>query len=102
MKSTGIVRRIDDLGRVVVPKEMRRNLHIRDGDPLELFVDGDVLCFKKYTTADEMLLQKLDDLKTLIEIGEFCSCVTTEEKDLINSVVDFIKSKRKGDTNAGD
>ena len=39
MKATGIVRRIDDLGRVVIPKEIRRTLRIREGDPLEIFVD---------------------------------------------------------------
>ena len=42
MKATGIVRRIDDLGRVVIPKEIRRNLHIREGEPLEIFVDGEL------------------------------------------------------------
>lgn len=48
MKATGIVRRIDDLGRVVIPREIRRNLGIKDGDALELFtVDGGV-CFKLY------------------------------------------------------
>lgn len=41
MKATGIVRRIDDLGRIVIPKEIRRTLHIREGDPLELFLDRD-------------------------------------------------------------
>ena len=41
MKATGIVRRIDDLGRVVIPKEIRRTLRIREGDPLEIFVDHD-------------------------------------------------------------
>ena len=49
MKATGIVRRIDDLGRVVIPKEIRRTLRLREGDPLELFVDGDGgVTFKKY------------------------------------------------------
>lgn len=48
MKATGIIRRIDDLGRVVIPKEIRRNLRIREGDPLELLVDRDCVCFKKY------------------------------------------------------
>ena len=45
MKATGIVRRIDDLGRVVIPKEIRRTLRIREGDPLEIFTDreGDIL-----------------------------------------------------------
>ena len=49
MKATGIVRRIDDLGRVVIPKEIRRTLRIREGDPLEIYTatDGEVI-FKKY------------------------------------------------------
>lgn len=48
MKSTGIIRRIDDLGRVVLPKEIRRTMHIKEGDPLELFVEGDFVCFRRY------------------------------------------------------
>lgn len=55
MKATGIVRRIDDLGRVVIPKEIRRTLRIRDGDPLEIFTekDGEVI-FKKYSPIGEL------------------------------------------------
>lgn len=49
MKTTGIVRRIDDLGRVVIPKEIRRTMHLREGDPLELFLDKDCICFQKYS-----------------------------------------------------
>lgn len=54
MKATGIVRRIDDLGRVVIPKEIRRTLRIREGDPLEIFTaaDGEVI-FKKYSPIGE-------------------------------------------------
>ena len=49
MKATGIVRRIDDLGRVVIPKEIRRTQHIRVGDPLEIYVSGEgEVIFKKY------------------------------------------------------
>lgn len=48
MKATGIIRRIDDLGRVVIPKEVRRTLKIKEGDPLEIFLDRDCVCFKKY------------------------------------------------------
>lgn len=58
MKATGIVRRIDDLGRVVIPKEIRRNLGIKEGDPLEIFVDPveRMVCFQKYnTTIDDTL-----------------------------------------------
>ena len=50
MKATGIVRRIDDLGRVVIPKEIRRTLRIREGDPLEIFTDrGGEVILKKYS-----------------------------------------------------
>lgn len=48
MKATGIIRRIDDLGRVVIPKEIRRNCKIREGEPLEIFLEGGGVVFKKY------------------------------------------------------
>ena len=48
MKVTGIVRRIDDLGRVVIPKELRKTYQINEGDPLEIFVEDDQLILKKY------------------------------------------------------
>lgn len=55
MKATGIVRRIDDLGRVVIPKEIRRTLRIRDGDPLEIYVDRDgEVILKKYSPIGEL------------------------------------------------
>ena len=55
MKATGIVRRIDDLGRVVIPKEIRRTMRIREGDPLEIFTDKDgELIFKKYSPLGEL------------------------------------------------
>lgn len=50
MKATGIVRRLDDLGRIVIPKEIRRTLHLREGDPMELFLGEDgMVCLKKYS-----------------------------------------------------
>ena len=55
MKATGIVRRIDDLGRVVIPKEIRRTMRIREGDPLEIYTDRDgEVIFKKYSPMGEM------------------------------------------------
>ena len=55
MKATGIVRRIDDLGRVVIPKEIRRTMRIREGDALEIYTDGDGgVVFKKYSPVGEM------------------------------------------------
>ena len=55
MKATGIVRRIDDLGRVVIPKEIRRTMRIREGDPLEIYTDADgEVIFKKYSPMGEL------------------------------------------------
>lgn len=76
MKATGIVRRIDDLGRVVIPKEIRRTLRIREGDPLEIYTDtnGEVI-FKKYSPVGELstfaaqyaeVLSRVSNLPTLI------------------------------------
>ena len=66
MKATGIVRRIDDLGRVVIPKEIRRTMRIREGDPLEIYTskDGEVI-FKKYSLmggVDEFAAQLCETL----------------------------------------
>ena len=76
MKATGIVRRIDDLGRVVIPKEIRRTLRIREGDPLEIYTDTDgEVIFKKYSPIGEMsqfaseyadVLARISSLPTLI------------------------------------
>ena len=67
MKATGIVRRIDDLGRVVIPKEIRRTMRIREGDPLEIYTsrDGEVV-FKKYS-----LLGGLDEFA-----AQFCETLS--------------------------
>lgn len=51
MKATGIVRKVDELGRIVIPIELRRTLDIEIKDPLEIFVDGDRIILKKYTPA---------------------------------------------------
>jgi len=51
MKSTGIVRRVDELGRIVIPIELRRNLKVRERDSLEIYVEGDSIILKKYEPA---------------------------------------------------
>ena len=64
MKSTGVVRRVDDLGRIVIPKEIRRTLRIRDGESLEIFVDREMIALKKFSKMSDM-----DDVsKELVEI----------------------------------
>ncbi|MCI8568014.1 MAG: AbrB/MazE/SpoVT family DNA-binding domain-containing protein [Bacilli bacterium] len=54
MKATGVVRRIDDLGRIVIPKELRRTLKIRDGEFLEIFVESDSVILKKYSSFSDI------------------------------------------------
>lgn len=55
MKATGIVRNIDDLGRIVIPKSLRKTKNIKVGDPLELFVDGDNIIYRKFDTKGNIL-----------------------------------------------
>lgn len=71
MKATGIVRRIDDLGRVVIPKEIRRTMRIREGDPLEIFTDreGEVI-FKKYSPIGELNAFAAQYAETLYRIAD--------------------------------
>ena len=70
MKATGIVRRIDDLGRVVIPKEIRRTMRIREGDPLEIFTntDGEVI-FKKYSPVGDITELASQYAEVLSKIG---------------------------------
>lgn len=67
MKTTGIIRRIDDLGRVIIPKEVRRTLKIREGDPLEIFLDKGYVCFKKY---EEHINDFIDIVAPIIQEAE--------------------------------
>lgn len=70
MKATGIVRRIDDLGRVVIPKEIRRTMRIREGDPLEIYTnpDGEVI-FKKYSAINEMSEGAVQAAEVISKLG---------------------------------
>ena len=62
MKATGIVRRIDDLGRVVIPKEIRREMHIREGDALEIYREGEMVSFRRYYPECDFCGQKEGDV----------------------------------------
>lgn len=53
MRATGIVRRVDDLGRVVIPKEIRKTMEIKIGDLLEVFTENNMICFVKYQPSEE-------------------------------------------------
>ena len=72
MKATGIVRRIDDLGRVVIPKEIRRTMRIREGDPLEIYTDaGGEVIFKKYSPVGELSTFALEYAEALSKTGGY-------------------------------
>lgn len=81
MKATGIVRRIDDLGRVVVPKEIRRTLRIRVGDPLEIFTDRDgAVILKKYSPVGELSAFSEDYAESLAKATGDIVCITDKEQ----------------------
>lgn len=54
MRATGVVRRVDDLGRIVIPREIRNKLHIEDGQPMELYIEDDSVIFKKVEYAENV------------------------------------------------
>ena len=95
MKATGIVRRIDDLGRVVIPKEIRRTMRIREGDPLEIYTsrDGEVI-FKKYS-----LLGGLEDfagqLCETMSRSTGCICAVTD-RDTVIAVAGGVRRELMG------
>lgn len=95
MKATGIVRRIDDLGRVVVPKEIRRTLRIREGDPLEIFTDknGEII-LKKYSPIGELgvFAQQYADATAQILGCAVCVC----DRDQIVAVAGAPKKELLG------
>ena len=81
MKATGIVRRIDDLGRVVIPKEIRRTLRIREGDPLEIFTDrqGEVI-LKKYSPIGELSAFAKEYAESLAATLGCTVCITDHDQ----------------------
>lgn len=80
MKATGIVRRIDDLGRVVIPKEIRRTMRIREGDPLEIFTDKDgEVIFKKYSPIGELGEFASQYAETLAKTSGIAACITDRD-----------------------
>ncbi len=81
MKATGIVRRIDDLGRVVIPKEIRRTLRIREGDPLEIFTDreGEII-LKKYSPIGEMSLFAKQYAESLAQTTNHIVCIADRDQ----------------------
>ena len=80
MKATGVVRRIDDLGRIVIPKEIRKTLRIKEGDPLEIFTDreGQVI-LKKYSPIGELSEFATEYAETLAKTTGHIACITDKD-----------------------
>ena len=85
MKATGVVRRIDDLGRIVIPKEIRKVLRIKEGDPIEIFTgrEGEVI-LKKYSPIGELSEFASDYAETLAKTTGHIACIT--DKDSVVAV----------------
>lgn len=108
MKATGIVRRIDDLGRVVIPKEIRRTLRIREGDPLEIFTDreGEVI-LKKYSPIGELanfarqyaesISQTLGCLVCICDMDQVIAASGSGRKDMQDKYITKQLGKAMGD-----
>lgn len=95
MKATGIVRRIDDLGRVVVPKEIRRTLRIREGDPLEIFTnrEGGII-LKKYSPIGELGELAAEYVEAVAQVAKCTVCVA--DRDMIVAVAGPAKREFHG------
>lgn len=101
MKSIGLVRRIDDLGRVVIPKEIRRIIKVKEGDPLEIFVDkeGEVI-LKRFSEIDYLAENTKACADSLFEITGYISYITSRDKvisvsgiskrELLNKEIDSV------------
>lgn len=91
MKATGIVRRVDDLGRVVIPREIRRSMGIREGEPLEIYLENDAVTFRRYSYN---LVNEVERVAELIE----CNCnadreTTANISRMLSTVAELVKGE---------
>ena len=96
MIRTGIVRRIDELGRVVIPKEIRRALKIKEGDPLEICRDGDKLILVKYTPTDDKQ-DAVDTLREWLKDAEQSATLTDIERMTLKMLLDKVADVKTGE-----
>lgn len=88
MKATGIVRKVDDLGRIVIPKELRKVLSIEERDPLEIFVEGSDIILRKYSTGGCHCCENMEDLVEVMGLKICPKCLEelNKARELINKV----------------
>lgn len=85
MKSTGIVRRIDELGRIVIPKEVRKTLKIKSGDPIEIYINENTIILNKYSPITANVKDVEELCQTLKKVGEKSVLITDAEKVVCTS-----------------
>lgn len=95
MKAIGMVRRVDDLGRIVIPKEVRRQLRLAEGTPMELFVEDNKVIFQKYIPALDFK-QSIEELrKVFYETEEFFDVKTSNEiEEHIKALANILKGSK--------
>ena len=91
MRATGIVRRVDDLGRVVIPREIRRSMGIKEGEPLEIYLENDAVIFRRYS------YNLVDEVKRVAELIE-CNCNADTEtmadiSRMLSTVAELVKGE---------
>ena len=91
MRATGIVRRVDDLGRVVIPKEIRRSMGIKEGEPLEIYLENDAVIFRRYS------YNLVDEIERVAELIEFnCNADRETMADIsrmLSTVAELVKGE---------
>lgn len=86
MQSTGITRKVDELGRVVIPKELRDNFGIKEKDSLEIFTNGNSIILRKYEPVSE------NKIRTQVELEKLLSDLTLEEqKRVVQAAINLLK-----------
>lgn len=94
--TSGIIRRIDELGRVVIPREIRRTLKINDGDPLEICRDGNKLVLTKYTPKDDKQ-EAVNTLREWVKDPEQSAALTDLERMAFKMLLDKVASAKTGE-----
>ena len=96
MKATGIVRKVDDLGRVVLPIELRRNLGIGIGDPLEIYTENDAIVLKRYNAVDDVA-SVAERLKKMIE----AESSPKTRAEMLNTIGEILEETKKENAQKG-
>lgn len=98
MKGTGIIRRIDDLGRIAIPKEIRRTMKLKEGDPIEFYIGNGELYLKKYSPCDSVE-REIDELKSYIELEDMSQNSRDKINEKIEQMREIVKNERSESEN---